>query len=192
MGRRLRTKKGAQQEQARETAISKAILAQVAVGGLSLAGASAYAAVTEGAATGTNATAIGKDSLAEVTDGVAIGTGASANLDWAPMHPRRVLSRSAAMPKPLAPARLSARARARARTASQSAQTRARHCRASRSVRTHARSTRRLSPSATALRLVRPSRLPSVRTATRAPPVPLRWAATRLPIVRTPSRWVTR
>ncbi|CDY74556.1 surface protein [Caballeronia glathei] len=65
------------------TAISKAILAQVAAGGLSLAGASAAMAgpIVEGTATGTNATAIGSESLADVADGVAIGTGASANAD---------------------------------------------------------------------------------------------------------------
>ena len=76
--------KGRSKSKRAKTAIATAILAQVAVGGLSLAGASAYAAVTEGSATGTNATAIGQDSIADVTDGVAIGTGAIATPDTGP------------------------------------------------------------------------------------------------------------
>ena len=75
--------KGRSKSKRARTAISKAILAQVAAGGLSLAGASAAMAgpIVEGTATGTNATAIGSESLADVVDGVAIGTGASANAD---------------------------------------------------------------------------------------------------------------
>ncbi|SAL69633.1 ESPR-type extended signal peptide-containing protein [Caballeronia telluris] len=76
--------KGRSKSKRAKTAISKAILAQVAVGGLGLVSASSVFAVTDGSATGTNATAIGTSSIADVTDGVAIGTGALATLDTGP------------------------------------------------------------------------------------------------------------
>jgi autotransporter adhesin len=63
-------------------AISKAVLAQIAVGGLSIVGASsAFATIAEGVATGANSVAIGTASETDVANGVAIGNAASALTD---------------------------------------------------------------------------------------------------------------